>query len=205
MLEQSNIARHEGGRGEAQHLPEGEVPRHHGQDHTHRLVMNVAAGRIGLHYLISQEALAVVRIVAAPASTLHNLGHRRLEGLTHLSGDDTCKLILLSLEDVGCALESFFSLINRCLAIIPESHDRPLQLFFNLLAGKRLKGANSLTCGRIRTCYCVPGCYCHHDYLNSRSWTALSQIANIQCSSLTSPTRCAIIRCPSRHLYNSQG
>ena len=45
VLEQPDVAHHEGRRGEADHLPQREVPRHDGQHRTERLVVHVRTRR----------------------------------------------------------------------------------------------------------------------------------------------------------------
>jgi hypothetical protein len=42
VLEQPDVAGGERGRGEAHHLPEREVPRHHGEHHAERVVAHAA-------------------------------------------------------------------------------------------------------------------------------------------------------------------
>ena len=47
VLEQTDVAGHEGGGGEAHHLPEGEVPGHDGQDRAHGPVEDPAVAGVG--------------------------------------------------------------------------------------------------------------------------------------------------------------
>ncbi len=84
MLEQSHVARGQRGSGEPEDLPEGEVPRHHGEDRPDRLVDDQAAIGAGLDHFVGQEALGVLGIIAAAPGALHRLVHRRLQGLAHL-------------------------------------------------------------------------------------------------------------------------
>ena len=49
VLEHRHVAGHQRRRGEAEDLPEGEVPRHHRQDRPHRLVADERLLRVGLH------------------------------------------------------------------------------------------------------------------------------------------------------------
>ena len=59
VLEQPDVADHEGRRGEADHLPEREVPRHDGQHHAEGLVAHVRRRGRGGDRLVGQERLAV--------------------------------------------------------------------------------------------------------------------------------------------------
>src|SRR5258708_40257625 len=62
MLQQPNIARHQRRRDKTKYLPEGEVPRHDGQDRTNRKIAYKAALRSSLHNFVSQKFLSVLGI-----------------------------------------------------------------------------------------------------------------------------------------------
>src|SRR5688572_10241867 len=71
-------------RGEADDLPEREVPRHDCEHDTERLVDDVALGRVRAHRLSREKVLAVLRVVAARERALGRFLDRRSDGLPHL-------------------------------------------------------------------------------------------------------------------------
>ena len=57
MLEQPDVARHERRRGEADHLPERKIPRHHREHDAERLEGDVAALAFDVDRLVGEKAL----------------------------------------------------------------------------------------------------------------------------------------------------
>ena len=95
VLEQGDVARHQGRRGEAEDLPEGEVPRHDGEHRPERVEAHVAPRRVGLARLGGEEARGVLRVVlAAPCALLH-LRLALRDGLAHLERHQARGLRLL--------------------------------------------------------------------------------------------------------------
>ena len=86
MLEDGRIAGHQGGCGEAEHLPEGEVPRHHGEDRAERLEANVTPGGVRLARLLGEKGLGVVRVVLTARGALIDFGLGLNDRLAHLEG-----------------------------------------------------------------------------------------------------------------------
>ena len=77
MLEQRGVPRDQPGRGEAEHLPEREVPRHHGQHNAQWLPPGVGAFRADLRRLgglIGQQLLGVLGVVAKTLGALDRFG-----------------------------------------------------------------------------------------------------------------------------------
>ena len=64
------------GRGEAEHLPERKIPRHHRQHRPDGLVADEAAPAAGIHRLVGQQPLAVLRVVAAAGGAFGRFGAR---------------------------------------------------------------------------------------------------------------------------------
>jgi len=62
MLPDARIPSHEVRRSEPKNLPIGEVPGHHGQDHTNGLEGGEASRGTGLHLLVRKECLGVFRV-----------------------------------------------------------------------------------------------------------------------------------------------
>ncbi len=61
VLQDADVARHERRRGEAQHLPEREVPRHHRQHAAERVIAHEAPRGVGRDLLRREEALRRAR------------------------------------------------------------------------------------------------------------------------------------------------
>src|SRR5439155_22881077 len=67
VFEKANVPGHQSGRGKSKHLPERKIPRHDRQDRSHRLIMNVAATRVGLRDFILQKTFGVLGVISASA------------------------------------------------------------------------------------------------------------------------------------------
>ena len=101
VLEQADVAGHQRRRGEAEHLPEREVPRHHRQHRADRLVGHPALRGAGLDRLVGQEPLGVLGVVAAAEGALGRLLDGGLERLAHLGDHEPAEGLLLRLQDLG--------------------------------------------------------------------------------------------------------
>jgi hypothetical protein len=84
---------------EADHLPEREVPRHHGQHGPERQERDAA----GLDGLVGEHAWPVLGVVAAPPGALVDLGARGADGLAHLLDHEARPGLLPVHEDLGRA------------------------------------------------------------------------------------------------------
>ena len=105
MLQEADVPRHERRGGEAEDLPEGEVPGHDGEHRPERQEADERARRARLHLLVGEEALAVLGVEAADPGALLGLGDGRPEGLAHLEGHDPTPVLLAALEHVPGAGE----------------------------------------------------------------------------------------------------
>ncbi len=101
VLEEADVAGHEGRRGEAEDLPEGEVPRHHGEHGSQGVVADQAAAGIRRDGLLGEKALRVLRVVAADPGALLGLGDPGIEGLAHLERHPAAPLGLAGVQDCG--------------------------------------------------------------------------------------------------------
>ena len=86
MLENNCIARHEGRYGEAENLPEREVPGHDGQHNTHWLKGHVTSRGIGGDEFRRQKLLGVLGIVVADPCAFLHFGSTLRQWLAHLLG-----------------------------------------------------------------------------------------------------------------------
>ena len=99
VLEQAYIARHKGRRGEAEHLPEGEIPGHHGQHGADRLIADESAAWTGVDRLVGQQAFAVPGVIAARQRALGGFGARGGDGLAHFERHQAAQTVLFVFEN----------------------------------------------------------------------------------------------------------
>ena len=101
VLEQHDVAGHQRRRGEAEHLPEGKVPRHHGEDRPERLVPDEALGGRALHRFVGEHPRGVLGVEAAAPRALGRFLAARLDELAHLGRHHPAEHALLRVEDLG--------------------------------------------------------------------------------------------------------
>ncbi len=101
MLEQAHVARHQRRGGEAEDLPEGEVPGHHRQHRAERVEAHQALRGVGLDRLLGEEALGVLGVVVADPGALLDLGLGLDDRLAHLAGHQLGQLALAPAQQGG--------------------------------------------------------------------------------------------------------
>ena len=107
VLQQPDVAGHQGGGGEAHHLPEREIPRHDGQDRPERLIADVGvlgAHSAGVARLVGEVPGGVLGVIPAGAGALGDLLPGGGQRLAHLGGHHGRDLVLLLIQDAGCAV-----------------------------------------------------------------------------------------------------
>jgi hypothetical protein len=150
VLEQPHVPRHEPRRGEAEYLPEGEVPRHHGQHRALRKKVHLAArGAAHLHWSRRQHGRGVVGVVAADPGALLGLGAGGGERLAHLRGHQPRPALLFAVQQVGGAAHLLGALRHRRAAVAEEGVGRALQLVVQLRRGERVECAQRLARGGV--------------------------------------------------------
>jgi hypothetical protein len=65
MLQNASVSCHEGRCGEAEHLPEGKVPGHDGEDDPEGTVRHITLGAVGLDLDVGEDRFGVLGVVAA--------------------------------------------------------------------------------------------------------------------------------------------
>ena len=83
MFQNTSITRHQRGSGEADHLKEWKIPRHHTQHDANRIIGNIAFVRIGLDHLDLHKMLGMHCIIITGKSTFFHLGTPLAQGLPH--------------------------------------------------------------------------------------------------------------------------
>ena len=101
VLEQADVADHERRRGEADDLPQREVPRHHRQDRPQRLVAHEAPTGRRLDHLVGQQRLGVLGEPAHRVGALRRLALGRGERLAHLRRQHPGDVGDLAFEQLG--------------------------------------------------------------------------------------------------------
>ena len=106
VLEDPGIACHEPGRQKSEDLPEGEVPRHHCQDDSERLVVEVTLGAFGRDENVGQHAFGLVGVVVADPGALLDLGPAGGHRLSHLDRHQAGEFVLPCFEAFRCRREA---------------------------------------------------------------------------------------------------
>ena len=101
VFQQADVAGHERGCREPNHLPEREIPGHHGQHRAEREIANEAAVGLGLDRLVAQELCGVLRVVAASQRAFFGFGDGGFQRLAHLLSHHLAVGALISLQDLG--------------------------------------------------------------------------------------------------------
>ncbi len=126
MLEQSDVARHERGGGEAHDLPEREVPRHHGEDDAERPVADQRAGGarvvdvVGIRVLVREQPLGAGGVPAHRLGALGRLRAGRRDGLAHLDGHGAGDGVAVLVEEVGGPVQPGRALFEGGGAVLAE-------------------------------------------------------------------------------------
>jgi len=149
MLEQPNIARHQGGGGETEDLPEGKVPGHDRQHRTQREMANVASALVGRHLLVGQILLGVLGVMAANPGALLRLAGGGLLGFAHLQSHQAAPALRFGLENFGRSPHLLRPIGKAGVAVLAKSGDGELQPRFHLGRAELIEGLKRLTGGWI--------------------------------------------------------
>jgi len=121
VLEERDVAGDERGRGEAEHLPEGEVPRHDREHRAERQPAHEGGPRaVGGEALVGEVRGGVRGVMAAGARALVDLGQRGAERLAHLLDDGAGQRDPLGLEEPRRLVEPRRAFVDRA----PARHHR---------------------------------------------------------------------------------
>src|SRR5262245_5426379 len=121
MFEQPNIAGHQGGRGEAEDLPERKIPWHDREYHPEWLPEHRAARGRGLDQFLLEKALRVLSIISAADDALAHFVARRADWLAHFEGNRLGECGDLLFEQISGLLENGGTLKKTALAMSPRS------------------------------------------------------------------------------------
>gem|GEM_PF-4445429 len=113
VLEQGDVAGHEGGSGEAEDMPEGEVPGHDGEDDADGVIADVALGVAGGDVFGGEDARCVLGVVAAGGSALGDFLARGGKRFAHLGGHERGEIVDIGFEDRGEATHPEDALVER--------------------------------------------------------------------------------------------
>src|SRR6202045_3139251 len=152
MFEKSDVAGQKGRSGEANYLPEREVPGHHRENWPDGKIADKTFLGSGFDDFVGKKALGVVGIVAATSGTLYRFGDRCLERLAHFEGREGSELIFVALEDVSCLAHAARTFGERHLALGVVCSDGELQLLLNLGIRERIKSFNNFAGSGINAC-----------------------------------------------------
>src|SRR6185436_1311532 len=86
VFEKTNVTCHQCWCGETQHLPEREVPRHHGEHRTDWLKAHEAFFCVSLHDNVRKMIVGIFRIVSTNPGALLSFANRSFDWFAHLRG-----------------------------------------------------------------------------------------------------------------------
>ena len=124
VLEKASVAGHQRRCDESKNLPEGKVPRHHGQHHTQWSICHITGGSTCLDLLVGQDLFGILGVVAADPGTLFDLAAALSEGLSHLCGHEPGQVLPSLLEEIGGSHHRDGALSDRGLGPLSLQCDR---------------------------------------------------------------------------------
>jgi hypothetical protein len=101
VLEEHAVARHQRRGGGAEHLPEGEIPRHHGEHDADRVEGDERLAAADIGGLVGQVFFGVVPKPVAMERALFDFGAAVIEGLAHFLGHQPREFLLPRAEVFG--------------------------------------------------------------------------------------------------------
>ena len=105
-LSTTGVAGHQCRCGEPDDLPEREVPRHHGEHHAERLVVDERPTRLGGDVAVGQHRLRSVGVVPTDPCRLGELGTALTQRLAHLHGHQRRPLVASLEQDLADAVHA---------------------------------------------------------------------------------------------------
>ncbi|MNI19343.1 hypothetical protein D3C73_727790 [compost metagenome] len=87
MLEHEGIAGEQGGDRAAQHLPDGEVPRHHGENRAERAIFNACLAAFNLGRFCAEHGGTLFGVPLAELRAFFNFATGLSHRLAHFQGD----------------------------------------------------------------------------------------------------------------------
>ena len=120
VLEQHDVAGHEHGRREAEHLDIGEVPRHHGDDRPERHLLDPVLELVAVDAPRREHRFGLVGVVLAEPRGLLDLARRLAEDLAHLRRGQRGELVLVRAQRRRESADELGALGDRALAPLEE-------------------------------------------------------------------------------------
>ena len=149
VLEQAHVASHQGGREEAEDLPEGEVPGHDGEDDSERVPADGGVEGRGVERLRREDAGGVCGVEAAGGGALGDFSAGLRDGLAHLGGDERGEVCGLAVQKVRELVHAERAMGERDLRCAGECGLGESDLFQQGLAGERREAAQQNSGGGI--------------------------------------------------------
>ena len=150
-LSSADVAGHQRRRGEADHLPEREVPGHHRQHRAERLIADRVARRAA-GAVDDRPAAGIARRARRSSGSRWRTWPprpRRAEQLAHLQRHQPAEGLALAVEDRGCARHDPARSPSGTPAPVPEGRRCACQLRLDRGRALRLESPQPLTCRRI--------------------------------------------------------
>ena len=149
MFEDGRVARHQRRRGEAENLPEREIPRHDREDRAERIERHEGFRPVPFDRLTRQHTLGMIGEVIAVQGAFLDLAEALGPGLSHLGGHERGKLLLAAAQTCSRGLHHLRTLAEGRLTPVLERFMRPARDGERLLARMAVIGAQELPGCRI--------------------------------------------------------
>ena len=149
MFQDPHVAGHQRRRGEAEDLPEGKIPRHHGQHRSDGLKLQVACAGAGVQWFVRQQSLAVFGVVAAGQRALGGFGSGCADRLAHFEGHDAPQAVFFLFQDAGRGREPAGAGSERRVPVRAISGIGARQRGVHLGVGEGVEGAQGLAGGGV--------------------------------------------------------
>jgi hypothetical protein len=149
MLQEAHVAGYQGRSSEAEDLPEGKVPGHHGEQRADGLVAQITDGEAGGDCVVGQQLLAVFGVIAAGQRALGGFGTRGGDGLAHFERHDAAQAILFLFQDACGGMEALGAAAGVGIAETLVGGIGARQLLFEPGIGQRIESTNGLPGGGV--------------------------------------------------------
>src|SRR5262249_40878251 len=139
-------------RGEPEHLPEGKIPGHDGEDRANRLIADVSDRALGRNRFVSQKRFGILRVIPTTPGALDCFVDGSLERLAHFGRHDAAEGILSPFKNVGRGQHHARAVSKTCAAITRKNTGRASDLLFDLRISERRECSKHLAGGWIDRC-----------------------------------------------------
>src|SRR5437868_7257770 len=149
MLEQADVAGHKRRREEPEDLPEGEVPRHNGQNNAERIPTYKCLVSADVDGFRNKDPLGLIGIVTASGCAFENLRAGGGDWFAHFRRKQRGQVSYFSFEQMRELPHAELAMAEGRLRVLGERLVRQRNLLLNGRIGEWREAARKLACCRI--------------------------------------------------------